>query len=212
MADTFDQRLKTSDIHVAFEGKLQGRLPALGDEQVYSLGAHELDVGARCIEMSVIRNDVTFLARDFKQNAFCRTTLVSGDDMFVADDFVDRVAEAIEASASGVALIALHDRSPLVRGHGSGSRVSEEIDEHIICWQEEEVVVRGFQQFFALRARRPADRLDAFDSEWLDDGSYWHVMHNSTVLLPALAGQYLHVRTRAIAVPKMVKYVPSQCG
>ena len=51
--------------------------------------------------------------------------------------------EAVEAAAAGVALVALHDRGPLVRGHGAGAGVGEQVDEHIVGGEQEKIVVRG---------------------------------------------------------------------
>ena len=68
---------------------LQGGLAAFGNDQVHSLGAHELDIGAGGVEMGVIGNDVAFLAGHAKQNALGGTALVSGDHMLVAEDILD---------------------------------------------------------------------------------------------------------------------------
>ena len=57
-----------------------------------------------------------------------------------------------------------------MRGHGAGPRVGEQIDQHVVGMQQEKIVVRSFEKFFALSARRPANRLDTLDSERLDDG------------------------------------------
>jgi hypothetical protein len=89
----------------------------------------------------------------------------------VAEDVLDGVAEADEAAAAGIALVAFHDGGPLVGGHGAGAGVGEQVDEDVVGREQEHVVVRGFEELFALGAGGPADGLDAFDAEGLDDGA-----------------------------------------
>ncbi len=79
-------------------------------------------------------------------------------------------AEAIEAAAAGVAFVALHDGGPLMGGHGAGAGIGEQVDEHVVGGQEKQVVVRGLEKSFALGAGGPANGLDTFDAERLDDG------------------------------------------
>ncbi len=111
---------------------------------------------------------------DAEQDAFGGTALMRRDDVAVAEDVLDRVAEVVEAAAAGVALVAFHDGGPLMSRHGAGAGVGEQVDEHIVGRQEEQVVVGGTQQLFTLRAGGPADRLDALDAERLDDGFGGH--------------------------------------
>ena len=105
-----------------------------------------------------------------EEDALGGAALVRGNDVLVAEDVLHGIAEAVEAAAAGVAFVAFHDGGPLMGGHGAGAGVGEQIDEHVVGGQQEEVVVRGPEKFFALRARRPANRLDALDAERLDDG------------------------------------------
>jgi hypothetical protein len=41
----------------------------------------------------------------------------------------------------------------------------------VVGWEEEEVVVRGAKEFFALGAGGPADGIDALDTERLNEGN-----------------------------------------
>ena len=90
-------------------------LARLGDGQVDGLGADEFDVGARGVEVRVVGDDVALLARHAEQDALGGAALVRGDHVLVAEDVLDGVAEAVEAAAAGVALVALHDGGPLLR-------------------------------------------------------------------------------------------------
>ena len=162
--------LERSDIHIAFERVLHGGLTALGDEQIDGLGAHELDVGAGGVEVRIVGNDVALLAGDAKEDALGGTSLMGGDYVLVAADVLDGIAKTIEAAASGIAFVAFHDGGPLVGGHGAGAGVGEQVDEDIVGVEEKQVVVRGGEQFLAMFARSPANRLDTLDAKWLDDG------------------------------------------
>jgi len=63
----------------------------------------------------------------------------------------------------------------MVGGHCSGAGVGEEVDQHVVRSQEEEIGVGGTQQLFTLCARGPANGLDALDAEGFDDGTDGHV-------------------------------------
>jgi hypothetical protein len=61
-----------------------------------------------------------------------------------------------------------------VRGHGAGAGVGEQVDEHIVGVEQEQIVMRGAEQGFALSAGGPADGFNALDAEGLDDGFSRH--------------------------------------
>ncbi len=153
---------------------LERRLAAFGDGQIDGFGAGEFNVGAGGIEVSVVGDDVAFFTRDSEENALCGAALVRGDDMLVTEDVLDGIPETIEAAAAGITFIAFHDGGPLMRGHGAGAGVSEEVDENVVGGEEKKIVMRGLEKFFALRAGRPADGLDALDAKGFDDGFGLH--------------------------------------
>jgi hypothetical protein len=124
--------------------------------------------------VGVVGDDVALLAHDVEQDALGCAALVGGDDVTVAGDVLDGALEVMEALAARIALIAFHDAGPLVGGHGAGSRVGEQIDEDVVGFEKEEVVVRGAEKLFTLGASGPADGLDALDAEGLDDGLGGH--------------------------------------
>ena len=64
--------------------------------------------------MSVVGNNIAFLAHHAEQNAFRRSPLVRGNHVTVAEDVLDRIAKVVEAAAPGVAFITLDQRRPLV--------------------------------------------------------------------------------------------------
>ena len=129
-----------------------------GDDEIDGLGADEFDVGAGGVEVRVVGDDVALLAGHAEEDALGGAALVRGDDVLVAEDVLDGIFEAVEAAAAGVALVAFHDGGPLVGGHGAGAGVGEQIDEHIVGREQEEVVVRGCRA--AARAAR------GWSSEW----------------------------------------------
>ena len=120
--------------------------------------------------MGVVGDDVALLAHHPEEDALGGAALVGGDDVLVAGDVLHRVAEAVEAAAAGVAFVALHDRRPLVRGHGAGAGVGEQVDQHVVGAQQEKIVVRVAEQLLPLLAGGPADGFDALDAEGFDDG------------------------------------------
>jgi hypothetical protein len=111
--------------------------------------------------------------------------------MAVAEDFLDGTLEAMEAFAAGVAFVAFHDRGPLMRGHGSGAGIGEQVDQNVGGGKKEQVVVSGFEQLFPFFAGGP---VNAFDAEWFDDGFDGHDYGSSSPFrrrkLSRYAGQY----------------------
>ena len=173
-ADAPDEGFEGGDVHVAFEGMSRcGMLPFFDDE-IDGFGADEFDVGAGGVEVRVVGDDVAFLAGHAEEDALGGASLMRGDDVAVAEDFLDGILEAVEAAAAGVAFVAFHDGGPLVGGHGSGAGVGEQIDEDIVGGEKEEIVVGGFEELLALLAGGPVEGFDAFDAEGFDDGFDGH--------------------------------------
>ena len=169
-----DERFQRGHIHVALERMPCRRLTRLGDGQVDGLGADELDVGAGSVEVRVVGDDVALLAGGAEQDALGGAALVRRDHVLVAEDVLDGIAEALEAAAAGVALVAAHNRGPLLGRHGAGTGVGEQVDEHVIGGQQEQIVVGGAQQRFALFASGPANGFDALDAERFNDSGGRH--------------------------------------
>ena len=144
-------------------------LARFGHQQIDRLRADKLDVGARGIEVRVVRHHVALLAHHVEQNALGRSPLVGGDYVEIAEDVLNRVLEVIEALAAGIALIALHHWPPIGAWTSRRTGICQQVDENIVGRKQEEVVVRGAQEFLALFAGGPADGFDALDAKWLDD-------------------------------------------
>ena len=149
---------------------LQAGLSAFGNYQIDRIGAHKLDVRTGRIEMRIVRDNIALLAGHGEKNALGGAALMGGNDVAVAEDILDGVAEVVEAASARIALIAFHDPGPLARGHGARAGVGEQVDEHVVRRQEKQVVVGGAQQLLALRAGSPGNGLDALDPKRLDDG------------------------------------------
>ena len=145
-----------------------------GAEKVNGFSAGEFNVGARCIEMGVVGDDVAFLTADTKENAFSGAALMGWDHAPVPEDGLNGIAEVVEAATAGIALIAFHHGGPLVRGHGAGPGVGQQVDEHVIRGKQEDVEVGCGEDLLALGACGPVDGLDTLDAEGLDDGAERH--------------------------------------
>ena len=121
----------------------QAGLTAFRNDQIHRSRADELDVGPGGVEVRIVGDGVPFLAGHGKQDALGSASLVSWDDVFVSDNVLNGATKTIEAAAAGVTLIAFHDCRPLVRGHGARAGVREEVNQDIIGWKEEKVVIGG---------------------------------------------------------------------
>ena len=131
-ADALDEGFERGHIHVAFEGMRGGGMLPFFDHQVDGFSSDEFDVRARGVEVGVVGDYVTFLAGYSEEDALGGASLMRGDDVTVTEDFLDGVLEAVEAAAAGVAFVAFHDGGPLMRGHGPGAGVGEQVDQDIV--------------------------------------------------------------------------------
>ncbi len=113
-AHSLDQTFEGLDIHISLEQMLQTRLAAFRDDEIHCLRANKLDVGACSVEMSVVRNDVTFFTGHTKQDALRRATLMSRNHFFDSRHVLDGARESVRNSTTGVTFIAFHDGSPLM--------------------------------------------------------------------------------------------------
>ncbi len=87
-----------------------------------------------------------------------------------AGQLADFVLEAEEAAGAGVGFVAAHDARPLVRAHGGGAAVGQQVDQHVLGRDGEQVIAAAAQEFLALLEGGELDRLDRLDLERLDDG------------------------------------------
>ena len=63
-------------------------------------------------------------------------------------------------------------RGPLLGGHGAGAGIGQQVDQDVARLDQEQVVAGRLEIPLALLARGVAQRLDALDAEWLDDGAH----------------------------------------
>ena len=151
-----------------------GTRPSAIDE-VARFGALGLDVGARRVEVVVVRDDLAGLQHRVEQNPLGRASLVCRDDVAEAGEVLDDALEAVERPAPGIGLVALHQRAPLRGRHRAGAGVGQQVDEDVVGAQQEQVVARLLERAHALLTRREAERFDGLDAEGFDDGVEGHV-------------------------------------
>ncbi len=173
-ADFGDGLPQRVDIHVALERMKRRRVATLGNHQIPRLGVLVLDVGAGRVEVRVVGNDVARLQHHGEEDALRRPALVGRDDLGEAGELLDRVTEAVVRLAAGVGLVAVHHPGPLLRRHRPGARVGEQVDDHLVGVEPEEVVPGSFERPFPLLTSGEIDGLDAVDAERLDDGAKRH--------------------------------------
>ena len=165
-----DQPLQRRDIHVALEIEARLRVGGFGDGQVHGARAGEFDIGAGGIEVRVAGDDVAGLAQHGEEDALRRAALVRGDHVAEAGEFIDHVLQAEETLAAGVGFVTAHHRRPLLRGHGAGAGIGQQVDQDVTRWNQEKVIAGFPQVLLAFVARGVPQRLYALDAERLDDG------------------------------------------
>jgi len=162
--------LQPVEVHVALERVVAARIEPFGDDQVVAFGAGRFDVAARRVEMGVGRDHPAGPAEDREQDRLGRPALVGWDHMFERHQLLHRRLEAEEGRAAGVAFVARHERRLLAGAHGRGPAVGQQVDQHVVGVQGEQVVVGLGDQLQPFLARRHADRFDRLDAEGFNDG------------------------------------------
>ena len=128
-----------------------------------------LDVGARRVEVAVVRDDGSRPDGNLEQDALGGASLVGGNDVPVTRQVADHPIEAMEGARACVGLVGDHHRAPLGRAHRGRAGVGQEVERDLVRRQPEQVVVGLTEPELPLGPARQGDRLDDFDPERLDD-------------------------------------------
>jgi len=147
-------------VHVALVIDLEHGIVRVVDHAVHGDTAVVFHVGARGVEVDVVRHVIARLDHLREQQIFRHATLVGGDDVPVAGDAADGLLELEVVAASGVGLVARHDGGPLSVRHGRRTRVGEQVDRDQLGRNVEQVVAGLAQRRLSLLQRGEGDRLD----------------------------------------------------
>ena len=180
------QHLQGVHVEVALERVPGPRIPGVRGDQVGRRRAGVLDVGPGGVEVGVARHHLARPAEQGEQDPLGRPALVGGDHVREGEQLLHGLLEDRVRGGAGVRLVAVLDRRPLVPAHRPGAGVGEQVDQHVLGPQLEEVVVGGGQMPAALGLRGQPHRLDRVDPERLDDGAELAVAHGPTVSVRAL--------------------------
>jgi hypothetical protein len=134
-----EQRLEARDVHVALEGMLQRRVEALRDDQVDRLRAGGLDVGAGGVEVGVVRHDLARPAERGHEDLLGGASLVGRDDVLEGEQRLHRRLEAIPGRRARIGLVAALDAGPLLARHRPGTGIGQQVDQHVLAVQAEQV-------------------------------------------------------------------------
>ena len=159
------------------------RLGAIINNEIDRAGTGVFDVGAGRVEMVVVGNDLVGAANQFKQDAFAGPALMCRQDMGHAGQIADYLFKVIPAPRAGVGLVAAQHAGPLLAAHGGRAAVGEQVDQHVLGGNLEDIEVGPLQDRFALLGSRDLDRLDHLDLERLDDR--FHAVLFPCVVIPS---------------------------
>ena len=190
------QRFQPLEVDVALEWIQLVRRVSLGSHQIHGLGAGRLDVAASRVEVGIGRNDPARPADDRKQDRLGRAALVGGNDVPERHQLAHRRLESIERRRAGVRLVAAHHGAPLLGAHRAGARIGEQVDDHVVRMDREQVPAGLAQQLAAFLHRRQPDRLDHLDAERLDDG-----LHGRALLRRTSAPTASTISSRSVRPP-----------
>ena len=184
-ARSVEQPLERFNVHVALERMQCRRVAALRDRQVECLRPGVLDVGPRRVEVRVVGDDLPRPTEHREQDPLRRPALVGRDHVLEREQLLHRLEEAKPRRRARVALVTVLDRSPLVARHRTGARVGEEVDQHLVRGQLEEVEVDRRHGRAPLLLGRQPQRLHGVDPERLDDRLEAQAVIDATSRRPA---------------------------
>ena len=164
------QGLEPPEVEIALERVAVSRVGRLRYRQVDRPRAAVLDVGPGRVEMRVARHGLPSAAQQLEEDALAGAPLVGRQRVLEPGDVTDGIAEPVEAGGAGVAFVGSHDPGPLLCTHRTRAAVGEQIDEHLIRIDLEQVEPGATQDLLALRWAGETDGLDDLDPERLDDG------------------------------------------
>ena len=165
-----DELLQRGHVHAAFEIQARLGVGRFRQGQVDSLGAGELDVGPCRIEVRIVRHYVAGAAHHGEEDALGRAALVGRDHVAEAGEILDRRVEPVETLGAGVGFVAAHHGAPLVRAHGAGAGVGQQVNQNVPRAKQKQVIAGLRQEPLALLARGAPHQFHGLDAEWLDDG------------------------------------------
>ena len=160
--------LQRADVHVALERRPLARVT--WRRQVDRLCPAVLDIGARGVEVGVVGHDLAVATNDGEQDLLGGTALVGRDHVLERKQLLDRVEKSVPGRRAGIAFVAVLDGCPLVAAHRARPRVGQQVDDHVLGVDVEEVVARRLERRLTLVDALDPDRLDRMDAEGLDDG------------------------------------------
>jgi hypothetical protein len=79
------------------------------------------------------------------------------------------VFELAKRVAAGVAFVPLQHATPLRCAHRTGARICQQVDEHIVGMEHEQIEASSDQCILALPSSRCVQRLDSFDTKRLNN-------------------------------------------
>jgi hypothetical protein len=160
------------DVHVALERIVRRRVRGLGARQVDRFAAEVLDIGSGGVEVAVVGHDVAALHRAAEEDPLGGAALVGRYDVGEAEHPPHGLVKPEPAPRPRIGLVAGHDRAPLRSAHRRRARVCEQVDEHAVRRQPEQVVPGLGKPPRSLLGCRHLDRFDTLDAEWLDDRAH----------------------------------------
>ncbi len=153
------------NIHVALERVCRLGTKGLVDDAVHGLSAVIEDMGPGGIEGHIEGNHVSLFDEGAENHVLRRPSLVGGNDVIEAENFLYRGLEVEETVRSCIGFVSHQKSSPLVLAHGAGAGIGEKVDVDILGAQAEHVVMPPFEGLFPLFLVGNAYGFHHFDTE-----------------------------------------------
>ncbi len=142
------------EIHVSLEGMRALRVQRLRPIEFQHLAARQVEMRLGGGEVIIHRYDVAGLDESFGQQVFGGAALMDGQEVFVTEDFADRIEQAVKALRTGVGVIGLHHGGLLIVAHGIGAAIGQHVEKEVAGTEKERVVPRLFDRLQPLASGR----------------------------------------------------------
>ena len=156
---TFENVLHLFQIHIPFERIFVRNIKSLTHTAVHSRSLPVFDMTLGGIEMTVARDDIPLFHQHREQDVLRGPPLMRGQEIFKPGDLPDGLLQMFIGGSPRIALIPLHQGSPLMMAHRSRARIGQQIDHHLVAPEIEHVVMGTTDPFFPLLTRAQPDGL-----------------------------------------------------
>ena len=168
-----EQRLEPVEVDVALERVRAARVGGLGHERS-SARAPASSACARVVSKNAFEGTIAPASSAVRKNTCSAPRPWCVGRTWGMPSTLSTAAQKASYERAGIRLVAAHERGPLVLAHRACARVGEQVDQHVLGPDREDVVARVLEDRAPLLPRGHGDRLPGADPVRLGRRTHRH--------------------------------------